>query len=181
MFCKTRNFILKKNIKKIILTGPESTGKTTLARQLAEQFQTVWVPEYARIYIDQLNRPYESTDLLDIAKGQLEMENYLLQYANRFIFCDTNMIVMKVWSEFKYGKCDPWILEQLETRNYDAYILCDVDVPWEFDEQREHPNHRNELLKQYEQELIFYKKKYIKIEGSKEERLSNVLSYLENL
>ena len=181
MFCKTRYFILKKNIKKIILTGPESTGKTTLAQQLAEHFQTVWVPEFARMYIDDLERPYKQEDLLAIAKGQLEMENYLLQYANDYIFCDTSFLVLKVWSEYKYGNCDPWILKQLESRWYDCYFLCDIDIPWEFDSQRENPKERVLLFKKYEEELLFYQKKYFRIKGTKKERLSNVFSILENL
>jgi len=172
---------LNKNIKKIILTGPESTGKTTLARQLAVHFQTVWIPEYARMYINDLKRPYQQEDLLAIAKGQLEMENYLLQYANDYVFCDTSFLVLKVWSEFKYGSCDPWILKQLEKRKYDCYILCDIDVPWEFDTQRENPKERKVILKKYEQELLFYQKKYFRIKGTKKERLSNVLTILENL
>ena len=171
---------MDKNIKKIILTGPESTGKTTLAQELANHYQTVWIPEYARMYIDNLDRPYEQEDLLAIAKGQLELENYLSQYANDYIFCDTNLIVLKVWSEYKYGTCDPWILNELENRWYDCYVLCDIDVPWEFDSQREHPQERKELFKIYEQELLFYKKKYFKIKGNQEERLSNVLAFLEN-
>lgn len=171
---------MKKDIKKIVITGPESTGKSTLAQQLAENHQTVWIPEYARMYIDNLNRPYEQEDLLAIAKGQLEMENYLLQYAKDYIFCDTNLIVLKVWSEYKYGTCDPWILKQIENRRYDCYVLCELDVPWEADPQREHPNQRKVLFKKYEQELLFYKKKYFKIEGNKKERLSNVLAFLEN-
>ena len=172
---------MNKNIKKIILTGPESTGKSTLAQQLAEHYQTVWIPEYARMYLDALPISYQEHDLLEIAKGQIEMENYLMQFANQYIFCDTNLIVMKVWSEYKYGTCHPWILKQLEERTYDCYILCGIDVPWEFDTLREHPEQREKLFEIYEKELIFYKKKYFKIEGSKEERLSNVLSYLENL
>jgi len=181
LFYKIRNFILNKNIKKIVITGPESTGKSTLAQQLAEYHQTVWIPEYARMYIDNLNRSYEQKDLLAIAKGQLEMENYLLQYANDYIFCDTNFLVLKVWSEFKYGNCNPWILKQLEERKYDCYVLCDIDVPWEFDPQRENPKQREELFKIYERELLFHQKKYFKIKGNKNERLSNVLTILENL
>lgn len=171
---------MKKSIKKIVLTGPESTGKSTLVQQLAEHYQTVWIPEYARMYIDNLNRPYQQEDLLAIAKGQLEMENYLLQYANDYIFCDTNLIVLKVWSEYKYGTCDPWILKQIENRKYDCYVLCEIDIPWKPDHQREHPHQREELFKIYEEELLFLKKKYFKIQGTKNERLSNVLAHLEN-
>jgi len=172
---------LNKNIKKIILTGPESTGKTTLAKELANHYQTVWIPEYARMYIDNLQRPYEEEDILAIAKGQLEMENYLSQYANDYIFCDTNFLVLKVWSEYKYGTCDSWILQQLETRKYDCYLLCDIDVPWAFDPQRENPKERETLLEIYERELLFYQKKYFKIKGTKKERLSNVFAILEDL
>ena len=85
------------SIKKIAITGPESTGKSTLARQLAEHYKTVWVPEYARTYINQLNRPYERYDLMEMAKGQISQEEKLLLESNNFLFCDTELSVIKIW------------------------------------------------------------------------------------
>ena len=96
-------------MKKIIITGPESSGKTTLAKALAAHFKTVSVPEFAREYIDQLGRPYVESDLLEIAKGQLRLENEMAKRASNFLFCDTDLITIKIWALDKFGKCDPWI------------------------------------------------------------------------
>jgi len=128
-----------KDIKKIVVIGPECTGKSTLSEALASELQTVWVPEYAREHLDNLNRAYTEADLLDIARGQLELEDRLLQNANEYLICDTDLYVIKVWSEVKYGRCHPWILEQIAARKYDTYLLTDIDIPWQDDPLREHP------------------------------------------
>ena len=140
-------------IAKIVLLGPESTGKTTLAKQLARHFDTDWVPEYARQYIDELDRPYGESDLLDIAKGQLQLEDEKAKKTNRLLFYDTNLITIKIWSEYKYGRTDAWILDSLNTRSYDFYLLMDTDLPWESDPQREHPEQRPELFDLYKKYL----------------------------
>ncbi len=157
---------------KIVLTGPESTGKTTLARQLASHYGTCWVPEFARACLDQLNRPYEEADLMEIAKGQLALEDKLATKANRLLFCDTGLLVLKVWSEYKYGSCHPWILRQLRERRYDMFFLCGIDVPWQFDPQREHPGARQELFELYKKELQSLKLPFVELLGNEEERLA---------
>ena len=159
---------------RILLTGPESTGKTLLARRLAEVYQTAWAPEYARAYLETLGRPYEESDLLHIARGQLLLEDYQAQFARRILPCDTGMLVMKVWSEFKYGRCHPWILEQLQQRSYDIYLLCGTDVPWAYDPQRENPNEREELYTIYKRELEQLGVPYTELRGGVEERLEKV-------
>ncbi len=163
---------MDKKIKKIILTGPESSGKTTLARQLARYFNTVWVPEFARTYLDDLRRPYREDDLLRIAKGQRDLELFLEKKANRFLFCDTSLLVLKIWSEYRFGKCDPWILQELEKENDALYLLCSPDIPWQPDPQRENPNNRNELYGIYRNELIKYRKDYIQVSGNQKDRLN---------
>lgn len=127
------------NIKKIAVIGPESTGKSTLSEGLAAQLQTVWVPEYARAYLESLGRPYTEEDLLEMACGQLEMEDQLSHKANKFLICDTDLSVIRVWSEHKYGRCHPWVLERIAERKYDLYVLTDIDIEWQHDPLREHP------------------------------------------
>lgn len=151
-------------MKKVVVIGPECTGKSTLTESLALHFNCPYHKEYARDYIAQLSVPYSQKDILKIAKKQIEIENAILTNSP-YVFLDTDLIVCKVWSEFKYGKCDPWILEQIQARHYDYYLLCDVDLPWKNDGIREHPNHRKELLAIYEKELKALNKPYTLISG----------------
>src|SRR5690606_11050767 len=125
------------DIRRVAVIGPECTGKSDLSKFLAAEFNTVWVPEFAREYLDNLSRPYIIDDLTEIAKGQIEQEDSLTARANQVLICDTNLYVIKVWSNFKYGHCDPWILRQIAERPYDLYLLTYVDIPWEYDPLRE--------------------------------------------
>lgn len=127
---------------RIAIIGPESTGKSTLTRQLADYYGAPWVPEYARGYLEALGRPYREPDLLSIARGQLEAEDRQAATASGVLFCDTDLYVIKVWSEHSYGRCDPWILRQIAARKYDFYLLTCIDLPWTEDPQREHPEPR---------------------------------------
>ena len=159
---------------RILFTGPESTGKSEIARQLSIHYGTVMAPEYARQYLERLGRPYEETDLLQIAKGQAAMEDQQTSLAQRLLFCDTGMLVMKVWSEFKYGRCHPWILKELHTRRYTLYVLCGIDIPWAPDPLRENPHERQELYDTYLRELKALGVPFIELWGSREERLEQM-------
>ena len=165
-------------MKKIVLIGPESTGKTSLAKALALHFKEAWVPEYARKYIAELGRNYIEADLLAIAKGQLKLEDSFAKRANNYLFCDTNLIVIKIWANYKYGKCHPWILQQIKQRSYDFYFLCGTDVPWEYDLQRENPNNRAALYALYKAELLQMNCPFVELRGSLPERLEEVKSSL---
>ncbi|NBC06177.1 MAG: AAA family ATPase [Bacteroidetes bacterium] len=167
-------------MRKILFTGPESTGKTQTAQQLAARYHEPWVPEYARAFLQQLGRPYREADLLDIARGQLAAEDAQAKKANNFLFCDTSLIVIKVWSEYKYGRCHPWILEQLARRSYDLIVLCGIDTPWTPDPQREHPDEREELYQIYQRELQALEQPYIELWGSEAERLNKMDTHLKN-
>lgn len=158
------------NLTRIAIVGPECTGKSELAAYLADHFNTVWVPEYARGYLDNLVRPYEREDLLTIAHGQVRLEKEWALSANELLFCDTTLLVIKVWSEFKFGTCDPEIIRSLESTSYDLHLLTYVDIPWENDPQREHPDKREELFEIYRDELVKMKVPYIEIRGPREER-----------
>ena len=166
---------------KIAITGPESTGKSILAEQLAGYYHTTWVPEFARTYIEQLDRPYTQEDILLIAKGQLESEFRSEQSARGVLFCDTELIVTKIWSEVKYQHCDPWILKMIEDKPYDLYLLCDIDIPWAFDPQREHPHYRKELFELYLNELSERKLNFRIVSGLGASRLENAVQFVKEL
>ncbi len=169
------------SIFKIVLTGPESTGKTTLAEKLATHYNTVCVPEYARSYIAALKRPYEAQDILNIAKGQLKWENDFLPKANHLLFCDTALIVPKIWSEVAFGDCPEWIENQLATRHYDLYLLMRPDIDWQPDPQREHPNYRVELFEMYREVLQNGDTPYVVIEGNYKKRFKAAMQVIDNL
>lgn len=164
---------------KIAITGPESTGKSTLAEQLAAYYKTVWVPEYAREYIASIKRPYNYRDILHIAQSQLQKEEELLPKANQFLFCDTELIVTKVWSEHSYKGCDEWILQNINKHLYDLYLLCDVDLPWEYDPQREHPELREYFFSVYLKELKSRNFPFTIISGKKDIRLRKAIGSIE--
>ena len=129
---------------KIVITGPESTGKSQLTRLLAALFDAPFALEFARSFLEQLGRPYEQKDLLSIAKGQT-LWNTPPKDAPLF-FCDTDLLNIKIWSNFKYKTCAPEILELIPQQKPALYLLCDVDLPWESDPLREHPHQRKLLF-----------------------------------
>jgi NadR type nicotinamide-nucleotide adenylyltransferase len=145
-------------LKKIVVVGPESTGKSTLCSMLAEHYKSIWVEEYAREYLMTHGTEYAFEDLYTIAQGQLKNEE---DGAAKFgsslspLFIDTDMYVMKVWSEFVFNKCDNRILTAIATRQYDLYLLCNTDLPWVKDELREYPDLENrQKLYHYYHDLL---------------------------
>lgn len=178
-------------MKKVVIIGPESTGKSTLCEQLAAHYNTIWVEEYAREYLLKNGNKYNFETLLDIAKGQVEGEelgirnwevaNRKRQTANhKLVFIDTDMYVMKVWCEFVFEKCHHWILNRIVERKYDLYLLCNVDLPWVRDELREYPNlkEREKLYHYYKDVMINQKVPWVDISGGYEERLQKAISSL---
>lgn len=168
-------------MRKIVLTGPESSGKTSLAEALAEHYGAPAVPEYARAYLENLGRPYEEEDLLHIAQGQLAWEEEYAARAGEWLIIDTSMVVLKIWSEYKYGRCHPFILENLHKYQYDLFLLCRPDLPWSFDPLREHPDQREELFSMYQRELDVLGFPYEVISGQGEERVQRALAALARL
>ncbi len=169
------------NILRIALTGPESTGKSWLAKRLADYYHTVWVPEFAREYLEKKNGQYGFEDILQIAKGQKQSEKQLIAKANRLIFTDTESIVTKIWSEVVFGRCDPWIQEEIKNHPYDLYLLCYPDLPWEPDPLRENPDNREELFRLYKQELETRRLPFSIIRGMGQERLQKAIQAVENI
>jgi len=169
-------------IKKIAIIGPECTGKSELSQFLADHYKTDWVPEYARNYIDNLrHRPYNQDDLLKIAHGQLRLEDEYARDAQKLLICDTNLYVIKIWSEFKYGSCAEEILEQIQTRHYDLYLLTYVDIPWQEDPQREHPARREELYQIYYREMKAQGVPFVEIKGERELRRAAAIQAIDPL
>lgn len=166
-------------IKRIAITGPESTGKSQLAEELAKYYQTLWVPEYAREYLEKINRPYNYNDVLQIAKHQLDEENIAAEKANKILFCDTDFTVTKIWCDFKYKQCHDWINEQFLTHKYNLYLLCSTDLPWTFDPQRENPNEREELFQIYLKTLRDINFPYRIVDGIGETRLKNAIKIID--
>jgi NadR type nicotinamide-nucleotide adenylyltransferase len=171
-------------MKKVVVIGPESTGKSTLCQQLADHYSLSWVPEYARQHLLQHGMSYTYDDLLTIAKGQLALED---EYASRadgpVLFVDTDMYVMKVWCEFVFGKCHQWILDRIAERRYDYYFLCDIDLPWVQDGLREYPDvaNRQKLYRIYKDILVNQSVPWIEISGSEKVRLQKAILATNNL
>jgi NadR type nicotinamide-nucleotide adenylyltransferase len=181
------------NIKKIVVIGPESTGKSTLCQKLAAHYNTLWVPEYAREYLEKNGTEYNYDDLLTIAKGQIDLEEKVFQqlvsnaphspltthYSP--IFIDTDMYVMKVWAEFVFNKCHNWILNRIAERKYDLYLLCDVDLPWFEDPLREYPDKkvREKLYLFYKDLMVNQSVPWCNISGDYEERFEKAVLFIE--
>ncbi len=165
---------------KVIVTGPESSGKTTLCKQLSEQFKIPFTEEFSRKYIDNLDREYLQEDLVIIAKEQLKNEQ-LTTNNKQLSLHDTDLITLKIWSEYKYGNCNDWITSQLEQQKQEKrfYFLCSPDIPWESDPQRENPHNRDELFEIYKVELEQLGHNYFILEGQK--RLENSIKKITEL
>jgi nicotinamide riboside kinase len=192
----------KSQIKKIVVIGPESTGKSTLCEQLAAHYQTLWVKEYAREYLEQHGTDYGFEDLYKIAVGQLRGEESGIRSRHQRegigrdipdnskaanlqpstfnfqpIFIDTDLYVIKVWSEFVFNKIDNRILTEIAKRKYDLYLLCDIDLPWIKDNLREYPDlkTREKLFYYYKEEMLQQELPWVIISGSYSERLEKAI------
>jgi NadR type nicotinamide-nucleotide adenylyltransferase len=174
------------DLLKVVVFGPESTGKTTLARALAEHYNTEWVPEYARDYLqakwDRGEGACQAEDLIPIARGQMELENHLSQKANRLLICDTDLLETKVYSEAYYlGYCDP-VLERYALQNqYDLYLLTDIDIPWQADDLRDKPDQREEMFEYFKGALEDTQRSFIILRGSREQRLQKAITQIDKL
>ena len=180
-------------LKKIVIIGPESTGKSSLCDQLAEHYDTIWCKEYAREYLLENGTDYTYDDLLTVAKGQVRLEEKATETvrsmgqqdnnASSLLFIDTDMYVMKVWCEFVFDKCHQWILDQVVTRKYDLYLLCNVDLPWVKDELREYPDLENrlKLYHIYKDIMINQNTPWVDISGDYEERFKKAKEAVDKL
>jgi NadR type nicotinamide-nucleotide adenylyltransferase len=185
---------MKKELLKVVIIGPESTGKSTLCEELAQHYDAPWCPEFAREYLLTYGTDYQYEDLLTIAKGQLAMEDEYSILAEKnwatqkkqaaekpLLFIDTDMYVLKVWSEFVFNKCHQWIIDQIVERKYDLYLLCHTDIPWEKDELREYPDleTREKLFHMYKDILINQPVPWANISGTDAERLQKAINAVD--
>ena len=181
-------------VKKIVIIGPESTGKSTLCKSLADHYKTAWVKEYAREYLLNNGTAYSFENLLTIAKGQVENEelgikNLVAQSSSSPtthyspLIIDTDMYVLKVWCEFVFGQCHHWILNRIVERKYDLYLFCNIDLPWVKDELREYPDltTREKLYHHYKDILVNQHTPWVDISGNYEERLQKAISAIDKL
>tara|TARA_Y100000768_G_scaffold215155_1_gene162170 strand:- start:3063 stop:3623 length:561 start_codon:yes stop_codon:yes gene_type:complete len=176
----------KTNCKRIVIYGPESTGKTTLACDLANHYKTSWTPEYARDYLQRKWDLYKEKcnleDLINIALGQIKEENKMISKSNKFIFCDTNVLVTKVWSETYFnGYCPLQIKNILKSVRYDYYLLTNIDVPWVKDDLRDRPDNREEMFNYFKNQLDINKIQYSVVSGDKQERLKRAILILDKI
>ena len=185
-------------IIKVVVLGPESTGKSSLCAQLADHYKTGWVKEYAREYLLTNGTEYNYENLLEIAQGQLALEHAAVKLAGdrmlsnsnkiiatsspEIILIDTDMNVLKVWCEFVFEKCHPWILNQIVANSYDLYLLCDIDLPWVKDELREYPDLRirKKLYHHYKDLLINQPVPWVNISGNYEARLQAAITAIDS-
>ncbi|MCU0444672.1 MAG: ATP-binding protein [Microscillaceae bacterium] len=166
---------------KIALTGPESTGKSTLAQQLARHYRTIYVPEYARYYLESFGAEYSEAQVWEMARGQISLEKALLTQASDILFLDTELTVMKVWLENAYQFCPDWLLSAQKNQNYDLYLLMNIDLPWQPDPLREHPHRRAYFLAKYEAELQALGANYRLISGTADQRLHYAIQIIDEL
>lgn len=171
-------------IRRVVILGPESTGKSTLCEKLAAHYHTSWVPEFAREYLLKNGPAYSYDDLLTIARRQLALEDEIASTLHRpLLFVDTDMYVMKIWCEFVFGKCHQWILDRIVERNYSLYLLCNIDLPWVPDELREYPDlePRTKLFNIYKDNMMNQHRPWKLISGNNEERFQTAVTAVNRL
>jgi len=161
---------------KITLFGSESTGKTTLAERLANHFQTIWVPEYSRIYQEKHNRVLTYRDVTPIAQGQMRLEKHYLAQTPNLLICDTDLLETKVYSEAYYGRCPRWLTTVIPQYYADLYLLTDIDIPWLPDGIRDRPDDRMNMHQRFSRELINRQLTYVLISGEPQKRLDTAIN-----
>jgi len=167
---------------KIAVIGPESTGKSTLCNELALHYNQKYIPEYAREFLSELKRPYSYEDLAIIAEEQNNLiESGSNNSFNQFLFADTEVLTIKIWSEVKYGRCDSVVSDLFQKQEFDLYLLCSTDIEWQRDPLREVPdlNERKRIFQMFENELKLKSLPYQIVSGKQGERLKNALIFIK--
>ncbi|MBD1367383.1 ATP-binding protein [Mucilaginibacter sp. ZT4R22] len=167
------------DIIKIAVVGPESTGKSTMSIFLANHYNTVWVPEYARGYCEKLTEPPTWQDEINMFNGQLALEEELLPQANKLLICDTTFITVKIWSDEMFGQSPKEVLDELPKHPYDLYLLLNIDLPWEDDPLRDFPHMREHFLAVWYKELDALNANYVLISGTGHDRYESAVAAVE--
>lgn len=160
---------------RIAVTGPESTGKTILTEKLSAYYHCPMVEEYARKYLENLNRKYDFADVEKIAQEQMKIEDQIIATSPKMLISDTELIVIKIWMEFKYGLVASWLEDTIRKRKFDLYLLCFPDLPWEYDPLRENPGLGEFFFEWYQKELDKRQFNYVVIKGNESERFSSAV------
>lgn len=169
-------------IYRVAITGTESTGKSTLAEKLSIYYRTVYVPDYSRYYIDQVNHKYNRKDVLEIAHGIIDQEDRMLPNANKILFSDNDLLNIKIWLQYYNWEVPAWLEEQIVKRKSDLYLLCDIDLPWMPDDQRSNPNDRLELFNKFKVELEGIKTNFEVVRGiDGQKRLHSATQFVDYL
>lgn len=179
----TRTHLQHSASKRVVVIGPESTGKSTVSAQLAHALNEPWVREYARAYLEKIDRPYEREDLLEIARGQLQSECKALESVKNYLICDTDLHVIRVWSEHRFGHCALPVLQSIASQKTDLYLLTNIDFPWQPDPQREHPepHWREYFFNIYKEVVVHSHAPFQILSGTPEERLQTALKAIRIL
>ncbi|WP_419802449.1 AAA family ATPase [Mucilaginibacter sp.] len=170
---------MNSNIIKIAIVGPESTGKSTMAKWLAKHYHTIWVPEFARGYCENLTADCTWQDEINMFHGQLALEKELAPQANKLLICDTTFITVKIWSEALFGSAPQEVLDELPKQQYDLYLLLNIDMPWQDDPLRNFPTRRAHFMQVWHQELQTLNANYVVVSGMGEERYQNAVKAID--
>ncbi len=165
----------------MVLTGPESTGKTYLSQKLASHYHTVWVEEYGRAYCEKVGQDLTSLDFALIAGGQIFLEDEAAKNANRVLFCDTDLIVTEIWAEIYKVECPGWVVDEALHRQYDLFLLLAPDVAWERDGLREYPHIRDWHYERLKSELEKRNVPLVIISGDYASRLQQATQAVDKL
>ena len=184
---------MEKNLKqvksdciKVVLYGPESSGKTTITKKLSEHYNCLWVKEYARDFLqkkwDTEKKICELQDIIPIAKGQMELENRLVKKSSKIIICDTDLLETMVYSETYFdGYCDANLKNYAINNTYSLYLLTNIDIPWVKDDLRDRPNEREHMLSSLINEHDIRGLRYSIISGDKPKRLDKAIEIINNI
>lgn len=171
---------MNKQIKKIAIVGPESTGKSTMSLQLAKYYNVPWVPEYARYYCANLTVACTLQDETNMFHGQVALEDSVLSMTETdFVICDTTFVTVKIWSDAFFGETPQVVLDALTKYTYDFYLLLDIDLPWQDDPLRDFPNQREHFMQVWHQELKALNANYKVISGTGDDRLNNAIAAVD--